>query len=107
MSNAYVISGETANKITELLSFYQGQAREAGDGDFANNLAELTTAVNNGKAPDVLASVAIEEIASGTAAYCIWVDEELNGCPHDAVTDIAKVAGDRVIDDFVIDAEDE
>ncbi|MGP9551547.1 MULTISPECIES: hypothetical protein [Halomonas] len=101
MTEAHVISGETANRIVELLGAYQRQAEHAGGHAFAHDLGEMIAAINDGKACDALASVAVAEIASGNAAYCIWVEEELNGCPHDAVTDIAKSAGSRIIDDFI------
>lgn len=105
--NVHVISYETAKKIKAVLDAYKEDAEEEGIAAHADDLSSIFAAIDAGKVTDTLASVAIEEIAGGDAAYCIWVEEELNGCPHDAVTDIAKVAGDRVIDDFVTDEEDD
>lgn len=99
MTIAHVISNNAANQITDLLEKYRQQEKEKGDIAFAAELYFLIGELEAGKVNDALASIAVKEIASGDAAYCIWVEEELNGCPHDAVTDIAKSAGSRVIDE--------
>lgn len=99
MMNTHVISGDIVEKVIAIVKNHKASL-PASENEASMAASALIQAIQDGKVTDALASVAIRDIAGGNTAYCTWVEDELKGCPHDAVTEMAKVAGDRVIDDY-------